>query len=440
MEELKREEQKSENTWDLSKIYKTEEEFNADIKVAENLINSYSKYKGSILDSADHLYEILKLDTQVSRLLEKLGVYSYRKLDEDIANTNSQTLRGRVDNLYTKAGSESAFIIPDILKGNYEQIQSFINEKEELKEYQLLLERIFRLKEHTLSENEEKMICELSNVLNSSSKIASIIRNSEIPLGTIKDKDHKEVPLTNENYLMFIKDKDRNIRKQAFESLYHAYAAFKDTFTETIQGEVTKNVKIAELRKYPSAKNASLYQNRVTENVYNNLITVINENLNILYKYFQLKKDVSGLKDYCLYDTYLNLVSESNKKYSFEEAKTIILDVLKIFGEDYLSHIRKAFDERWIDIYPNKGKRGGAYSSGGYDTPAYILLNYQEDYHDLSTLIHELGHSMHTVYSSKNNLPQYASYKIFVAEVASTVNEMLLNFYMLENSNSKEEK
>ena len=440
MKEIERSEQALENTWDLTKIYKTEDDFNKDVELAESMINNYSKYQNHILDNSNNLYEVLKLDTNISRILEKLATYSYRLLDEDISNTNSQKLKGKVDLLYSDASSKSSYIVPELLKSDFETIQMLINENQNLEEYRLALTRIFRFKEHTLSTDEEKIIAELSNVVNSSSRIASIIRNSELPFKTIKDSNNKEVKLNNENYSIFIKDKDRRVRKEAFLGIYSSYETFKDTFTETIQNHVLKNVKLSKLKNYSSSKEASLFGNYVTVEPYNNLIKTVNDNLDTLYKYFKLKKDVSNLSDYSLYDTYLNLASDYDKEYSFTEAKEIVLDVVKVLGEDYVSKVKRAFDERWIDIYPNKNKRGGAYSSGCIDTAPYILLNYQNTFRDVSTLIHELGHSMHSLYTWENNLPQYADYKIFVAEVASTVNEMLLNDYMLKHSTSREEK
>lgn len=440
MKEIARSEQALENTWDLTKIYNSEEEFYKDVKVVEKMINEYQNYEGHILDSSKNLYEVLKLDTTISRILEKLGTYSYRLLDEDISNTNSQKLKGKVDLLYSDASSKSSYIVPELLKSDFDKVKKLLDENKDLEEYKINLMRIFSFKEHTLSDKEEKVIAELSNVVNASSRIAGIIRNAELPFKTIKDSKGMEVKLNNENYSIFIKDKDRRVRKEAFFGIYNSYKEFKDTFCETIQTHVLKNAKVSKLKNFSSSKEASFFENYVTEEPYNNLIKTVNDNLPTIYKYFDLKKEVSGLSDYSLYDTYLNLIDDDDKEYSFDEAKKIVLDVVKIFGEDYVNKVKRAFDERWIDIYPNKNKRGGAYSSGCIDTAPYILLNYQGTFRDVSTLIHELGHSMHSLYTWENNLPQYADYKIFVAEVASTVNEMLLNDYMLKHSTSKKEK
>ena len=315
-----------------------------------------------------------------------------------------------------------------------------IKENEKLKPYELLLKRIFRDKPYTLSEREEKILSSLQVALGTGSKVAKTIRNSELQFGTILDENDQEVMLTNENYLVYNRSNNRRVRKDAFMMMYHSYEKYKETLTETFQGYIASRSTINRLRGFKNSKEASLFQNRVPVQVYNNLIDTVHKKMDIMYKYIKLKKDVLHLEDFSLYDTYLNLEPDVDKKYTYEEAKEIVLDVVQVFGDDYVSNIKRAFSERWIDVYPNKGKRGGAYSAGSYDTLPYVLLNFQGNYHDVSTLAHELGHSMHTYYSTKNNSYNYSDYKIFVAEVASTVNEMLLNYYMLEHSKDVREK
>ena len=441
MKIIERCEQKEKDTWDLSKIYQTKEDFNKDIEEVNQKLIELTQLKGNLTSSSSNLLKALDLDSQVTRILERLVNYAFRKFDEDITNVESQSLKGKVEILISDVSSKTAFLAPELLKEEEQTIEKLLEENEKLKEeYELSLKRLFNQKEHILSEKEEHILAELSLCLDSPSKTASIIRDAELEFGKVKDEDGKEVTLTNENYSIFIKSQDRRVRKDAFFTIYNSYQKMKDTFTETIQGEVTKNVKIAKLRGYKSAKSRSLLSNRVDERVYDNLIEAVNNKLDVIYKYFDLKKQVSNLSDFSMYDTYINLADRAKINYFYEDAKNHILNVVEIFGDEYQDAVKRAFDERWIDVYPNKGKRGGAYSSGSYDTPPYILLNYQNDYRDMSTLIHELGHSMHSYFSNKNNKYQYSSYKIFVAEVASTVNEMLLNYYMLENSKSKEEK
>lgn len=438
--EMLRSEQKIENTWDLSKIYASISDYEKDYDVVKKLMADISKYQTHILDSSKSLLELLDLDQKTERIIGKMANYAYRKYDEDLSNVDSQKLVGNFDKLYTEYSQNGSFIVPEILKGDYSLIEKYIKEEEGLKEYELLLKRIFRNKPHVLSEKEENILSSMQLIAGEPEKIAGIIRNSELQFQTIKDENSNEVKLTNENFMIYLKSRDRRVRKDAFEALYSSYNKYKETLAETLQGHVMVLSNSSKLRGFSSSKEASLFSNRVNTKVYDNLIKVVHDRMNVVYDYFKLKKEALKLDDFCLYDTYVNLEEGIDKKYTYEEAKKIVLDVVKVFGEDYQKTVQSAFDNRWIDIYPNKAKRGGAYSSGSYDTLPYILLNFQGEYNDVSTLIHEMGHSMHSYYSNQNNPYLYSSYKIFVAEVASTVNEMLLNYYMLEHASDNKEK
>lgn len=440
MENIKRCEQLEENTWNLELIYKNIDEYNQDEKIIEDKLNKLESFKGIVLNNSTNLLECLNIDTEINRLMEKMANYAYRKYDEDISNTTYQELRGRFDSLYEKYSTISSYIIPELLKSDYSKIEDFIKENNELERYRLLLERIFRYKEYTLSENEEKIISNLTNSLTASQKIAGILRDSEMDFGEITDNQGNKVKLNNENYSLYIKDKDRKVRKNAFLQMFNTYGKYKNTLSECMNNFVGSNCKINKLKNYNNSRFASLYANRVDEKIYDNLVNVVNNRLSVIYRYFDLKKRVLNLDELNLYDTYVNLSDVSDKKYSYEEAKQIVLDVVSILGEDYKNKINETLNNRSIDIYPNEFKRSGAYSSGSFDTLPYILLNYQGTYHDVSTLIHELGHSMHSLYSIENNDYLYYSYKIFVAEVASIVNEMLLNYYMLDKTDDKTEK
>ncbi len=438
--EILRSEQKIENTWDLSKIYASISDYEKDYDTIKKLMTDISKYQTHILDSSKSLLELLELDQKVERIISKMANYAYRKYDEDLSNVDSQKLVGGFDKLYAEYNQNGSFIVPEILKSDYSLIKKYINEEEKLKEYELLLKRIFRNKPHVLSEKEENILSSMQLISGEPEKIAGIIRNSELQFESIKDENDQEVKLNNENCMIYLRSADRRVRKDAFLALYSSYSKYRETLAETLQGHVMVLANSSKLRGFSSSKEASLFSNRVSTKVYDNLIKVVHDRMNVVYDYFKLKKEVLKLDDFCLYDTYVNLESGIDKNYTYEEAKKIVLDVVKVFGEDYKKTIQSAFDNRWIDIYPNKAKRGGAYSSGSYDTIPYILLNFQGKYHDVSTLIHELGHSMHSYYSNKNNPYLYSGYKIFVAEVASTVNEMLLNYYMLEHADNNHEK
>lgn len=440
MKELLRSEQKEEDTWNLESVYNGLEEYQKDYDIVVRLIEDISSYQGHILDNSKNLLEILELDQKIERLISKLACYAYRKYDEDLSNTRNQKLVGAFEELHEKYSKTGSFIVPELLKSDFSFIKRFIDDEPDLKEYELLLERIFRNKPYILSEQEEKILSSMQRINGEPEKIAGIIRNSELQFGTILDENGNTVTINNENCMSYLKSLDRRVRKDTFETLYSSYEKYKETLAETLQGHVMVLSNSAKLRGFNSAKEASLFNNRIDTRVYDNLIEVVHDRMNVVYEYFKLKKDVLKLDDFCLYDTYVNLEGSLDKEYSFEEAKEIVLDVVNIFGSDYRKVAESAFTDRWIDIYPNKAKRGGAYSSGSYDTLPFILLNFQGKYHDVSTIIHELGHSMHTYYSNKNNPYLYSGYKIFVAEVASTVNEMLLNYYMLEHATTKEEK
>ena len=258
--------------------------------------------------------------------------------------------------------------------------------------------------------------------------------------GNIKDENGNLVEFTESNYSKFIHSSNREVRKNAFKLLLETYAKYKNTISNTFKENVDYLVGMAKIEKFNSSLEASLFSDNIDTTVYNNLIETVHKNLNVLYKYYDLKKEILNLDELHLYDIYVELIKDLDKEYSFEEAKEIVINALSILGDDYITNLKKAFDERWIDVYNNVGKRGGAYSSGFYDTNPFVLLNFERKLNDVSTLAHELGHSMHTYYSCKNNTYNNSGYKIFVAEVASTVNELILNKYLLKNSKDKKEK
>jgi len=438
--EILRSEQKKESTWDLEAVYKNEKEYQKDYTKVTSLIKELASFQGNLLKDSSHLVEFLEKSEQAERLLCKLGTYALRKYDEDISNVDSQSLSGKFNQLEASYSERTAFFTPEILESDFSVIEKMIEENSKLEEYRLLFERIFRNQPYTLSKNEEKLLSSLQVALSSSQQIAGIIRNSELQFGTILDEENEEVKLNNENYSIYSKSQDRRVRKDAFMTMYHSYEKYKETLTETLKGHIAAISTVNRMRGFSNSKEARLFYTRVSPQVYDNLIKTVHKKMDVMYRYIDLKKKRVNVEDFSLYDTYINLEQGFDKKYTFEEAKNIVLDVVKIFGEDYVSTIQRAFDERWIDIYPNKGKRGGAYSAGSYDTLPYVLLNFQGNYHDVSTVAHELGHSMHTYYSNKYNSYNYSNYKIFVAEVASTVNEMLLNYYMLDHLKDKKEK
>ena len=426
-------------TWDLTLIYKTDKEFLKDYEKVSKEINDITKYQGILVKSASNLLGYLKLSNELERKLYKLYYYANLKNDQDTTNTKYQAMLGKVKNLLTKFEELDAYAQPELMSIDYSIIEKYYEEEKELKEYEFVLSNLFRFKKHILSKEVEEVLSSLSNSLNNSSETYELLTDSDMKFGKILDENNEEVELTESNYSVFLHSKDRRVRKEVFNKILTTYGEYKNTISSTFAGNVDTLTTLAKLKKYDSSLEAALFSDNVDKEVYNNLIKTVKDNLNVLYKYFKLKKDFLKLDEFHLYDQYVDLVEENTKQYTFLEAKDLVIEALSVLGEDYIKNLNKAFDERWIDVYNNKGKRGGAYSSGFYDTKPYVLLNYEGTINDVSTLAHELGHSMHTYYSCLNNPYQYSSYKIFVAEVASTVNELLLNFHLL-NKGSKEDK
>ena len=434
-----RDEIETKYTWDLTLIYKTDAYFEKDYERVSKEINDITRYKGILVKSASNLLGYLKSSNELERKLYKLYYYANLKNDQDTTNTKYQAMLGKVKNLLTKFEELDAYAQPELMSIDYSLIEKYYEEEKELKEYEFVLSNLFRFKKHILSKEIEEVLSSLSNSLNNSSETYELLTDSDMKFGKILDENNEEVELTESNYSVFLHSKDRRVRKEVFNKILTTYGEYKNTISSTFAGNVDTLTTLAKLKKYDSSLEAALFSDNVDKEVYNNLIKTVKDNLDVLYKYFKLKKDFLKLDEFHLYDQYVDLVEENTKKYTFLEAKDLVIEALSVLGEDYIKNLNKAFDERWIDVYNNKGKRGGAYSSGFYDTKPYVLLNYEGTINDVSTLAHELGHSMHTYYSCLNNPYQYSSYKIFVAEVASTVNELLLNFHLL-NKGSKEDK
>lgn len=439
-EEKLRCEIEDEYKWDLTKIYKDEKEWQKDFDEVKEEILKVTSYKDSFLSNGKRLYEYLKYDEEVSRKLEKIYYYAHLNYDADTLDEKYKVMKNKVSDLFTKYNELSSFVVPEILKLEEEKLNTFYKDEEKLEDYRFSIENIYRFKNHTLDEEKEKMLSNLSKCLSNPEETYEALTDSDFEYDYITDEKGNKVKFNESNYSLFIKSKDRGIRKKAFEMLHNKYKKYIRTITSTYKGEVENNVVLAKIRNYDSAISASLFSDNVSIDIYDNLIKVINDNMDVLYDYYDLKKEILSLDRLHMYDTYVEIIDKVDKKYSFDEAKEIVIDALSVLGDKYIKNLKKAFDEKWIDIYHSKGKRSGAYSSGNFDVNPYVLLNFEGTLNDVSTLAHELGHSMHTYLSCKNNPYQYSSYEIFVAEVASTVNELLLANYMLKNSKNKDEK
>lgn len=437
---LKREEVKEVDKWDLESIYKSLEEYNKDYDLAKSNINKLKDMQNTFLNNSTVFKDFLLLDSDTSRLMGKLSTYSARKYDEDTGNSTYQELYGKINNLYQYYNEATSFVVPMILEKDKETIISYLDKEKELKDYRHTILDILRYKEHTLTKEEEHIISAYSKVLDSSSDTADYLMDTDMKFGNIKDENDKEIELTSSNYSTLLYSKNRRVRKDAFINYHKVYGNFKNTLTSTLAATCEALSVSCKLKNYNSSIEASLFDDYIPVSLYNNLIKVVHDNLPTLYKYFDVKKKMLGLDEFHLYDGYAQVVNDIDKKYSFDMGEKLVSDALSVLGDEYSRELDKAFKEGYIDKYPNLNKRSGAYSSGSYDTKPFVLLNYTNEYNDVSTLAHELGHSMHTYFSNHYNSYENSSYPIFLAEIASTVNELLLSYYMEENADSEDEK
>lgn len=426
--------------WNLERIFKTDEEFQKEIEAVRKQIDEFAKLEGHTTESAEMFYRSITAGNEIERRLNKLYTYASMKSDEDVANTENQAKKEQVVNLYNYASSKMYFQTPELLNAEKEVIESFYQAEPKLLEHKTNIEEVYRYKPHTLPKEEEKLLSNLSSAFGNDETTYGYLTDSDLDFGTIHDENGVEVPLTDTNFSIYIKSPKREVRKEAFERLYEVYKQFQNTITATFNGAIKQNVAMAHIKHYKTSFEAALFGDELDSKVYDTLVSSVRNHLDVLHDYYRLRKEVLNLKELHLYDVYTNLVPDTDTKYPFETASRLVLDALKPLGDAYINDLKQAFTESWIDIYPNKNKRGGAYSSGSYDTMPYVLLNYQDKLDDVSTLAHELGHSMHSFYTRKNQPYQYGDYPIFVAEVASTVNELLLAKHMLKVSTNKNER
>ena len=425
--------------WNTKDLYESDEDALKELNVLFNNIDDLKKYENHIMDSAESLLELLELDTEISKKLERIFIYGHINNDADTTNVSYQELFGKVQNVYTKYLEISVYIVPEILKSNYELVDKYINELEDLKVYERSLKHIFRNKEHILSTEVEGVLSSYAKIFDSADEIMGALTDSDFKYGKI-NVNGNDLELTESNYSLFIRHNDRQVRKNAFTMLHEKYQEFKNTLSKTLKCEVEKNVINAKLRGFKDSLNASLFSNEIDELVYYSLIDGVHNNLKILYRYWELKRQLLKLEELHIYDTYADIDELDSKKYSFEDAKELVLKAVKPLGDTYVSDIAKSFDENWIDSCNNAGKRGGAYCTACYSVHPYVLMSYEGTINDISTLAHELGHAMHYYYACKNQSYVDYGYSIFVAEVASQVNEILLSRYMLDNAKDKNEK
>lgn len=435
----KREEISEEFKWKLDKIYKNFEEWNKEfeeIKVESKKLTNFAEK----LKDKEELLKYLETNEKISRKVESLYVYAHMKCDEDTGNQKSQSLMNKIDAFMAEFSSYTAYVVPELLSLPEGYIEDLIKSDERFKIYKFMLEDILKEKPHILTKEMEELLALASDCLDAPSAIHNMLTNADMTFGSLKDEEGDTIELTEGNYSSFIRSKDRNVRKEAFKQLFGEYKKFENTLGTSLTASVKAFNFSAKVRKYESPLHASLAPNSIPVEVYKNAIETINKNLDVLHRYVKVKKKLLGLEEIHMYDLYVPVIEIEKENIPFEEAVKIANEGLKPLGEEYLNIFNEGIKSGWIDIYQNKGKRGGAYSWGGYDTMPYVLLNYNYELEDVSTLVHEMGHSIHSYYSRKTQPYFYAGYTLFCAEVASTTNEALLIHYLIEKEQDPKKK
>lgn len=434
---MKRSEVEERLKWDTSSIYTDDEGFYKDIEEVKNLVARLKEFKGKLTSDLETFKEYLKLNEEFERKMEKAYVYSSLRNDEDTTVSKYQEMSQVAENTYVYAASELSFISPEILSTDEKVINSYL-EDEEISYLKHYFEDMFRAKDHVLDEKSEAILAAFGKLKNNPQNTYMIFNNADLSFPSVQ-KDGEEIKITNANFVTLQEDSNRDFRREVYEKYYETYRQYSNTLASTIDGEFTAHNVEAKLRGYKSARQMSLSANNIPEEIYDNLLEVIHDNADIHRDYTTLRKEYLGVDDLGFHDIYVPLVEDYDRQIEFDEAKEIVLEAIKPLGEEYVKVAREGFEKRWFDVMPNEGKRSGAYSSGSYDTQPFILLNHTNSINDLFTIVHELGHSMHSYYTRREQPYYYGSYSIFLAEIASTTNELLLLDYMLEHSQSEAE-
>ena len=428
------------DTWNLESIYANNELWEEDYAALEKDAAEFAKLKGAIEADVSKIPAVLDAYYGLHRRLSKLSVYARMRFDQDTTDSTYQTMSAKIGSLGVKIGAASAFVEPEILSYSKEQLEAAEKENERTAYYGRKIEEMLRGQEHTLDAEKEELLAAAGDMAEAPDDIFSVLMNADMKYPDIVLEDGTHLPLTNSTYISYMESPDRAVREGAFKTLYGQIASLKNTFAAIYRGNLKQAKFYAQSRKYSSARAMYLADSNVPESVYDNLLSAVHEALPMMYRYVAVRKKVLGVDKLHMYDVYTPIVAAQNQTYEFEQAKQMVLEALKPMGEDYLSHAREGLENRWIDIYPNKGKKGGAYSWGCYDSQPFILLNYTKNLDSVFTLIHEMGHSINYYYSRTAQHYAYSDYKIFVAEVASTCNECLLMHDLLEKTTDKEQR
>ena len=426
--------------WNLSEIFKNKEEFNNTKKMLEEDLKTIESYQGILCKNSENLYECYNIYERALEKFERLYAYGMLFYNLDMSNQEGIKLYKEVEALGTTFSTQTSFITPEITYEPKEKIEGFLKENTKLQRYQRDIRDILEEKDHILSKEEENLLANYSEIFSAPENTFDILTNAEFKFGTLINENNEEVELTDSNYTIFLKNSNVHVRKQAFELMYKKYKEFINTITELYLSNVKKTTVSAKIRKYKSSLEKAVLHDDASIKVYDSLIETIHNNMKVNHKFIDLKKKILNKKDFHMYDLYVNPFQVEEDKISFEDARKEVQEALKVMGEEYSNKLEEAFENNWIDAYAKPNKRGGAYSMGIYSVHPYVLMNFVNSKRDVSTIAHELGHSMHSYYSSKNQTIIDADYTIMTAEVASTVNEILLSDYQVKNEADKNKK
>ncbi|EGP5536995.1 oligoendopeptidase F [Enterococcus faecium] len=428
----KREELPENLTWDLTKIFSSDKEFDEKYLELSEKLKKSEKYKGTLNQGASQFLDAIEFVLSVYRQTEIIYVYAHLKNDQDTGNTEYQALYARASSLFSKVSEAVSWFEPEILQLSDERIWQYFKEEPKLEVYRHYIQQIVDNRAHVLSADQESLLAGAGEIFEASSDTFAVLNNADLVFPTIEGENGEKVQLSHGVYGQLLERTDRSVREAAFKGLYSVYEQFRNTFASTLSTHIKGHNFKAKVRNYSSAREASLSNNHIPESVYDTLVDVVNKHLPLLHRYMELRKRLLEVEKLHMYDLYTPVLGEAPITFTYEEAKEKALEALKPMGEEYMTIVEKAFSERWIDVVENKGKRSGAYSSGSYDTNPYILLNWHDTLDQLFTLVHEMGHSVHSYFTRSSQPYVYGDYSIFLAEIASTTNENILTEYLLE--------
>ena len=428
---LQRNEINEKDTWDLSTIFESDQKWEEELALLTEDTKQAASLEGHLLDSAESLLDITERYLDLSRRLEKLYVYAHMKNDQDTRVAKYQEYYAKAMTLYSQLDQVFSFYEPEFMAITEDQYQNFLAEEPKLQPYKHFFDKLLQNKDHVLSQREEELLAGAGEIFGAASETFAILDNADIVFPFVKDEDGNEVQLSHGVYMRLVESKNREVRRGAYEALYSTYEQYQHTYAKTLQTNVKVQNYRAKVRNYKSAREAALAANFVPESVYDNLVSAVRKHLPLLHRYLALRSKILGIPDLKMYDVYTPL-SSVEYSFTYEEALKKAEEALAVLGEDYMSRVKRAFSERWIDVYENQGKRSGAYSGGSYDTNAFMLLNWQDNLDNLFTLVHETGHSMHSSYTRETQPYVYGDYSIFLAEIASTTNENILTEKLLQ--------